>query len=146
VNRGLTGLAGTIELDSEMLRAQPIRRTDEPADGWMGWFVRMKAGQQRGATILAGLLVLTLGYHVLFGQNGVSTYLRNRAELQRMDEQVKRLHDENEQLQGHVDRLKGDAAVIEHQARQELHYTRPGEVIVTLPNDPPAGAAAPTKH
>jgi cell division protein FtsB len=29
--------------------------------------------------------------------------------------------------------LKSDPNAIEHQAREELHYTRPGEVIYTLP-------------
>jgi cell division protein FtsB len=36
-------------------------------------------------------------------------------------------------LKGHVDRLQSDPNAIEHQAREELHYTRPGEVIYTLP-------------
>jgi cell division protein FtsB len=35
-----------------------------------------------------------------------------------------------------VERLQNDPGAIEHQAREELHYTRPGEVIVTLPDQP----------
>jgi cell division protein FtsB len=34
--------------------------------------------------------------------------------------------------------MQNDPNAIEHQAREELHYTRPGEVIYTLP----ASAAA----
>jgi cell division protein FtsB len=37
-----------------------------------------------------------------------------------------------------VDRLQSDPNAIEHQAREELHYTRPGEVIYTLPDAPAA--------
>jgi cell division protein FtsB len=48
---------------------------------------------------------------------------------------LQRLQDENQSLQGHVERLQDDPGAIEHQAREELHYTRPGEVIVTLPNE-----------
>jgi cell division protein FtsB len=32
-----------------------------------------------------------------------------------------------------VDLLQNDPGAIEHQAREELHYTRAGEVIYTLP-------------
>ena len=46
------------------------------------------------------------------------------------------LQAENERLRGHVDRLQNDPGAIEHQAREELHYTRAGEVIYTLPSTP----------
>ncbi len=36
----------------------------------------------------------------------------------------------------HVDRLKSDPNAIEHEAREKLHYAKPGEVIYTLPPDP----------
>ena len=40
---------------------------------------------------------------------------------------------ENDLLSEHVSRLQSDPNAIEHQAREELHYTRPNEVIYTLP-------------
>jgi cell division protein FtsB len=48
------------------------------------------------------------------------------------------LQKENDRLHGHVDRLQNDPGAIEHEAREELHYTRAGEVIYTLPNAPSA--------
>jgi cell division protein FtsB len=45
-------------------------------------------------------------------------------------------------LKGHVERLQSDPNAIEHQAREELHYTRPGEVIYTLPAPPASTSAA----
>jgi cell division protein FtsB len=50
---------------------------------------------------------------------------------------MQRLQVENDRLKEHVDRLANDPGAIEHQAREELHYTRAGEVIYTLP--PKAG-------
>jgi cell division protein FtsB len=47
------------------------------------------------------------------------------------------LQQENGRLREHVDQLQNDPAAIEHQAREELHYTRSGEVIYTLPAPPP---------
>jgi cell division protein FtsB len=44
------------------------------------------------------------------------------------------LERQNEVLKGHVQRLQSDPNAIEHQAREQLHYTRPGEVIYTLPS------------
>lgn len=128
-----------------MSSGKPIRRAEEAKGGFVGWMERMKDGKQRLAAFAAVAVALTFGYHVIFGQNGVSTFLQKQHELQSMDEQVKRLREENERLAGHVERLKSDSDVIEQQARQELHYARPDEVIVTLPNESPASAATPTK-
>jgi cell division protein FtsB len=44
------------------------------------------------------------------------------------------LQHENQLLTGHVARLQTDPNAIEQQAREQLRYTRPGEVIYTLPN------------
>ena len=46
----------------------------------------------------------------------------------------------------HVDLLETDPDAIEHQAREELHYTRPGEVIYTLPTEPAAPASHASRH
>ena len=90
-------------------------------------------GWRRWATVAAAILVLGLAYHVVFGQNGLTAYERKNREARMLDDQLKSLERENESLKGHVDRLKDDPNAIEHQAREELHYTRPGEVIYTLP-------------
>jgi cell division protein FtsB len=74
-----------------------------------------------------------MGYHVIFGQNGLTAYQQKRQDAQSLDHQLHSLQKENDQLMGHVERLKSDPNAIEHQAREELHYTRPGEVIYTLP-------------
>ena len=90
------------------------------------------------ATVAAAVLAVGLGYHVMFGQNGLTAYEQKRVEARTLEQQLKSLQRENEQLKGHVDRLQSDPNAIEHQAREELHYTRPGEVIYTLPDAPAA--------
>jgi len=90
-------------------------------------------GWRRWATVAAAALAIGMGYHVVFGQNGLTAYQRKVHDEKRLDEQLKSLKHENELLKGHVDRLQNDPDAIEHQAREELHYTRPGEVIYTLP-------------
>jgi cell division protein FtsB len=92
-----------------------------------------QVGWRNIATGAAALLALAMGYHVIFGQNGLTAYQQKRQDAQSLDRQLHSLQKENDQLKGHVDRLKSDPNAIEHQAREELHYTRPGEVIYTLP-------------
>ena len=87
------------------------------------------------------MLALAMGYHVIFGQNGLTAYQQKRQDAQTLDRQLHSLQRENELLKGHVDRLQNDPNAIEHQAREELHYTRPGEVIYTLPSSPGASGA-----
>jgi cell division protein FtsB len=95
-------------------------------------------GWRRVATVAAGLLTLAMGYHVIFGQNGLTAYGQKLQEYQTLDQQLRSLQHENELLKGHVERLQNDPDAIEHQAREELHYTRPGEVIYTMPASPSA--------
>lgn len=95
--------------------------------------MRAAAGWRKVATVAVGALAVAVGYHVVLGRNGLIAYQHKREETQSLDRQMKTLSRENEQMQGHVDRLQNDPNAIEHQAREELHYTRPGEVIYTLP-------------
>jgi cell division protein FtsB len=85
------------------------------------------------ATVTGAAVALGMGYHVIFGQNGLTVYQQKRQESQALTDQLQSLQRENERLKGHVDRLQDDPNAIEHQAREELHYTRPGEVIYTMP-------------
>ena len=101
-------------------------------------FEQVRTGWRKGLTIAAGVLALAVGYHVVFGQNGLTAYQQKRHDARTLDTQLKSLQHENELLKGHVDRLQNDPNAIEHQAREELHYTRPGEVIYTLPPSSPA--------
>lgn len=90
------------------------------------------------ATAAAAVLAVGMGYHVVFGQNGLTAYQQKRQDAQTLQSQLRSLQRENELLKGHVERLQNDPNAIEHQAREELHYTRPGEVIYTLPATPSA--------
>jgi cell division protein FtsB len=96
-------------------------------------YERSHVGWRKVATGAAALLALAMGYHVIFGQNGITAYQQKRQDAQSLERQLHGLQREKDLLKGHVDRLQSDPNAIEHQARQELHYTRPGEVIYTLP-------------
>lgn len=101
-------------------------------------------GWRRWATAAAVVLTVGVAYHVVFGQNGLTAYQRKLQDAHHLENQLQSLHHENEMLKSHIDRLKEDPDAIEHQAREELHYTRPGEVIYTLPAAPSASVSAQT--
>ena len=119
------------------------RSTD--ANAPKSWISHVYEQRRRFATVAAALLAVLIGFHVVFGQNGLTAYRQKRENAQALELQVQQLERENDALKGHVDRLANDPGAIEHQAREELHYTRPGEIIVTLPNEPASSKPVSTK-
>jgi len=95
---------------------------------------RVFGWRRKAATGGAAALALVMAYGVVWGHNGLTVFAHKRQETRDLQSQMQRLQIENDRLRGHVDRLRNDPAAIEHQAREELHYTRAGEVIVTMPN------------
>ena len=116
-----------------MTRSSKARTVTKQPGAIVRLYERSRAAWRKVATGAAALLALGMGYHVIFGQNGLTVYQQKRQDAQTLDRQLHSLQRENDLLKGHVDRLQNDPNAIEHQARQELHYARPGEVIYTLP-------------
>jgi cell division protein FtsB len=100
--------------------------------------------RRRIATAAAVALAVFLGYHVIFGHDGVTAYQQKRVEDKELQKQIQQLQDENGRMKDHVDHLQNDPDAIEHEARERLHYTRPGEVIYTLNDKPADKTAAPS--
>ena len=64
--------------------------------------------------------------------------LHNQRRAQQLHQQILSLQKENERMALHDKRLRNDRDTIEYEAREQMHYTRPGEVIYTLPETPGA--------
>ena len=133
----MTAFGGEFVLGSTLNSPTTIRKTRRPSI-FARVYERTQLSWRKVATGAAAVLALTMGYHVIFGQNGLTAYEQKRQDAQTLDKQLHSLQRENDLLKGHVDRLQNDPNAIEHQAREELHYTRPGEVIYTLPAPPPS--------
>ncbi len=119
-----------------MAAQQTGRKQDTAKPTGRTWLDRGARSWRKVATVAAAALAIGLGYHVVFGQNGLTAYQQKRQEARALSQQLQSLQHENDLLKGHVDRLQDDPNAIEHQAREELHYTRPGEVIYTMPDSP----------
>ncbi len=88
---------------------------------------------RRSATVATVAVGCSFGWHAVWGHNGINAYAGKRAEDRKLAASIAKLSEENARLQQHVEHLENDPDAIEVTAHQRLHYTRPGEVIYTLP-------------
>jgi len=105
---------------------------------------RFYGARRKLATTAMLLLALMLGYHVVFGANGIIGYQRKRDEKHHLQQDVLRLEQENARVSQRVRELKSDPRAIEREAREQLKYARPGEVVYVAPEAiaPSASATA----
>lgn len=106
---------------------QPVRQSN------VHWVERL---WRPAGTLLAVLLALLVTWHVIDGKDGLSAWQKKRAEERQYQQEIETLQKENAELRNRIQHLQSDPDAIEHEARQELHYAKPGEVIYALPAPP----------
>jgi cell division protein FtsB len=113
---------------------QPKSKAEQPPlrDRALQWSLRMWRPVGTGVVVVLALL---LGWHVINGKHGLSSWQQNRHEDKELRKEIDDLQQENDRLKVRVDKLKSDPNAIEREAREKLHYAKPGEVIVDLPAD-----------
>jgi cell division protein FtsB len=89
-------------------------------------------------TVIVIVLTLLVTGHVVYGNHGLSIWQHKRAEDRALQQEIKELQQENAQMRQRIDHLNSDPDAIEREAREKLHYAKPGEVIYTLPDHPQA--------
>ena len=99
-------------------------------------FARVHALRRRIATITVAVLAGCLFVHVMFGANGMIVYKQKRAEYDSLQKRIVLEQKESELYTQRIQGLKTDAKAIEKEAREQLHYARPGEYVY-VPPDPP---------
>jgi cell division protein FtsB len=122
---------------AEALAAQCVERT-RPVWTWLATEWR------RLGTVAAVLLTLGLLLHAMFGANGMVVYRQKRAETISLEQDVDRVQKENDEYAERIKGLKSNPSAIEKEAREQLHYTRPGEYVYVSPDPPrkpPTGRA-----
>lgn len=100
--------------------------------------------RRRIATAAVGVLTVWLFLHVVFGANGMVIYKEKRAEAEALRKEVHSLQKENDVYTEEIKALKSDPRAIEKEAREQLHYARPGEVVYVAP--PPVPATKPATN
>ncbi len=91
-----------------------------------------------GLFLFAALVAL----HSIFGTNGWMAYEKKKAEYRKVTEDVQRIQRENDQIREQIKALKTDPKAIEKEAREQLRYAKPGEIVYVMPT--PSQAATST--
>jgi cell division protein FtsB len=120
--------------------AERLMQRHRPALVWL------YEARRRVATGVVAVFTIWLFVHVMFGANGMVIYRQKRAEYQDLQKEINQLQQENDLYNAQIKALKSDPKTIEKEAREQLHYTRPGEVMYVAPTptpqQPPASATA----
>jgi len=92
------------------------------------WFYRMRRVLM---TLCLALLTVFIGYKVVFGANGMKVWQAKKAEASELQREIDHMLDEQAKLERRVDGLRrGDPPLIEKEAREQLGYVKPGEVVL----------------
>lgn len=118
------------EFDQEFETPKPKTAPKPFGERALEWSLRM--WRPAGTGLMVGLALL-LGWHVVNGKHGLSSWQQNRHVDKELRKEIYDLQQENARLAVRVDKLKNDPHAIEHEARERMHYAKPGEVIVDLP-------------
>jgi cell division protein FtsB len=111
------------------------------AEAWAdGMMLRLRpyltgfyAVRRRIATGAIAVFSVWFFVHVMFGANGMVVYRQKRTEYQNLQREIGGLQQENERFTQQIKSLQTDPKAIEKEAREQLHYARPGEVIYVSP-------------
>jgi cell division protein FtsB len=111
----------------------------ETATGLQAFLARARSMRRKGATLLLMATCAAVGGYAVLGRDGLVAYHQKEAQSRALAQKIQALQKENQRLALHDQRLRTDADTIEYEARHQMHYARPGEVIYTLPASPDAG-------
>ncbi len=126
---------GNIQQQAGASRRRKPERPRPLVERLVDWALRV---WRPAGSVLAVALALLLTWHVINGKHGLSVWQQKRVQDRQLRKEIEDLQQENSRLKQRVEKLKSDPHAIEREAREKLHYAKPGEIIYDLPPDPPA--------
>jgi cell division protein FtsB len=95
---------------------------------------RLTAARRQLATIALVCVAVWLLVHAFVSPNGVMAYQKKKAEYRELQKETQSLQDQNAKLEQQNEALKNnDPKAIEKEAREQLRYAKPGEIIYVEP-------------
>ena len=85
-------------------------------------------------------LIVVLALDGVFGAHGMITTYRLKLQVQKAQEQVRSLQQENKVFADEVRKLKTQPSAIEHIAHERMGLVKPGELVFKLPPKSPSTA------
>jgi cell division protein FtsB len=124
------------------VKAAPTGKKPVSLRTWtFGWTQRLWRPAGTGVAVVLALLVT---WHVVYGKHGLSVWQQKRVEDRALQQEIKDLQQENAQMRQKIEQLNSNPDAIEREAREKLHYAKPGEVIVTLRDQSQAQTQTPS--
>ena len=134
---GLPKIRALSKREGHVPHTAPLFRAEAMAETAVGkirpgliWIFGLR---RRLATISVLGLTVWLFVHVTFGANGMMVYRAKRTEVISLQKEIDSLQKENDRYSKQINDLKTDPKTIEKEAREQLHYARPGEVVYVSP-------------
>ncbi len=88
------------------------------------------------ALAVATLVVCGIVYGALRDEEGVMHVFRERSRLQELSQSVNALREENDRLRAEIKALREDPRAVERLAREDLGFSRAGEIVFILEGEP----------
>ena len=87
--------------------------------------------------ILFFVCLFSYAYLLTYGSGGFIELDRARSVLKQLELKNQQLHEINRRKAQQLERIKNDPEELERILREKLDYARPGDVIITLPDNEP---------
>ncbi len=87
--------------------------------------------------ILFFVCLFSSAYLLTYGSGGFVELDRTRSELNQLELENQQLREINRHKAQQLERIKSDPEELERILREKLDYARPGDVIITLPENQP---------
>lgn len=113
-----------------------MRGIEDLVKGWRESVKKLVQWRRLLASAVFLGIAVCLCVHVMLGNNGWLTYKQKKAEYQKLQQEIKRMDEDKQRLDSNIRALKSDPKAIEKEAREQLRYAKPGEVIYLLPEQP----------
>jgi cell division protein FtsB len=85
-----------------------------------------------------GLMTVAMILLAVFDERGALVLRQRRQELDQLQIDIEKTHEENERIQKEIEGLRSDPRVIEKRAREQFKLVKPGEIMIDLTDMPPA--------
>jgi cell division protein FtsB len=120
-------------MPQDLFQAEPPTTPPPPLSARERVLELARRAWRPAGTVVAVLLAALVMWHVVNGTHGLSVWQQKRAEDRQLQKEIIDVEKENAELRQQIERLKSNPDAIEHEAREKLHYAKPGEVIYNLP-------------
>jgi len=85
--------------------------------------------------IVLGIILSLVAGSAIFSKGGLRALLEARRKNREIKQEIEKLGEENRQLEGEIQDLRGNPVAIERLAREQMRMAKPNEIILAIPDE-----------